>query len=80
VQYLLQDWAWVGLFIVNVTRRVLEAVLVGAVALALTMPDTRTFYTGSLAAWLVPSFFRLGRGSEPASAMIGCLTSCRTTW
>jgi hypothetical protein len=41
------------LFIVNLTRRVLEAVLVGAVALALTMPNTRMFYTGSLAARLV---------------------------
>jgi hypothetical protein len=50
VQHLLRDWAWLGLFIVNLTRRVLEAVLVGAVALALTMPNTRMFYTGSLAA------------------------------
>ena len=53
VQHLLREWAWLGLFIVNVTKRVLEAVLVGAVALALTMPDTRTFYTGSLAARFV---------------------------
>ena len=53
VQHLLRDWAWLGLFIVNLTRRILEAVLVGAVALALTMPNTRMFYTGSLAARLV---------------------------
>ena len=50
LQHLLRDRAWVGLFIVNLTKRVLETVLVGAVALVLTMPDTRTFYTGSLAA------------------------------
>ena len=53
VQHLLRDWAWLGLFIVNLTKHILEAVLVGAVALALTMPNTRMFYTGSLAARLV---------------------------
>ena len=50
VRHLLRDWAWAGLFIVNVSKRVLEAVLVGAVVLALTMPGIRAFYTGSLAA------------------------------
>ena len=53
VQHLLREWASIGLLIVNLTQRVLEVVLVGVVALALTMPNMRTFYTGSLAGRLV---------------------------